>query len=501
MLQNINTTMEEDLIIFSPRPKSLPTSPDTKGSLAEGVRPRPTTADPALKSTNPLVDSQEIIARYKTQIIDNPTHKHQYPPPISGGHFLSSHPNHSPVVPVEFAGPAIPAVPADPASAAVYMAPAHMHTSLPSPSGRSFTSCGRNVVISNLPDTIATRDVLKRIRGGKVLNCSLAKFRIKGMVEPEVVAVVTFRSGGAAEKYARAFDAEGAQNTWKFSSSVKEDGSWAGIVTAHVNRYTQLPQAPFTALSQIQLDPQPPIEDNNIVPTRCLVVETFKFESLRNIWRDFDFFRLLSTPWYRSQVEDIWLDHYVRDSKHQIVSGRLHIRFTSIATATQTKSRVEKRSWASTLRFETDPCEYELASLEEPVDCHPGYQYLHDPLHLPMLWLFDHELLMLIWQDWRFVNSQAPRKPSHPLLQPRSTFPASTSASVPSPESLGPIFDHLMAILRSNDRNQAMPAADTSAWAQARTCRANSDRLRSNLDNNNNNTSSRPVASGFDQQL
>lgn len=368
--------LQEDLMVFTPESspqlaKSLPASPKVDGCWTGELIPRPGTANP--------MGREEVITAglrdhldYEAILFSRPDQVYQSPPgpAIKTGAFASSSLQNGEPRSYALSGESRPSALArhDEALASCPL----------------FTSQGRNVVITKLPPDVTKTFILQRIRGGKVANCCLTKFKGRDMADEEKIAVVTFEDPQSAEDYVNFLHGEQAQSVWKWSAAAPIAGDHeAGYKSAEVMRYTKMAEVPLTGLPSISMGYQHP---QTLPATRCLVVSPCPFNKLQKIWNDLDLPRLLSSHHYRSQIEDIWFDGYT-DAAKKVTPGTLHIRYTSIQMAVDAKTRVMRKPWAVAppgnppptehpLRYEADPCDSALVALEDPIADHEGYQYL-----------------------------------------------------------------------------------------------------------------------------
>lgn len=299
------------------------------------------------------------------------------------------------------------------------------------PSSLNFVSNGCNVVVTNLPLDASSWFVLQRVRGGNVANCILTEFKDRGTDEKQRIAVVQFETAGAAEQYVSTLADDKTAHVWTWSTNAGDSESQTKA-SCQLTQYKYLPRATNTDLSMIPLDY--PSEPPSTSPTRCLVITSCLVENLATIWADLHLPRLLLLPYYRSQIEDIWFDNLKKDELDVVVSGTLHIRFTSVRMAIDAFKRVARKPWAimrlnrphspgDPLQFEPDPCALEVTTLHSPIGSHPGYEYLRKE-HLPLLALQDEGKLGQMFENWsadkatgNTVDTAAPKdtSPGSPL--------------------------------------------------------------------------------------
>lgn len=359
----------------------------------------------------------------------------------------------------------------------------HAAVDSPPPARPTFTSVGQNVIIKNLPSWVTAHDVLKRVCGGAVKRCCLTKFKPANKAEMETLAVVMFKDPNAAERYTKAFSRDSArrssQSVWELSVDSRIKGRkepMAGTQSAWIEHFTKVNHHLLvTHPTEVVLKPLP-IKGIRFAPTRCLVVKHCSCRDLRAIWKDFGFDNLTNNVYHRSQIEDIWFDNYKRDGHDLVVSGDLHMRFTSIDGATNAKESVERKAWARAddddpftedpLRFETDPCEEPLSTLDSPLDCHPGYLYLEGQKHLPLLCLSDWGSAIQVLEDWHKAKRTATAPPP-PISMPSSVSTSASSVLDPGEPVMSPIYEKMRQALqqysidlrRSNPRHRrSLPA-------------------------------------------
>lgn len=450
---------QEDLMVFTPPSSptyshSLPVSPTMIQGCAVDPIVRPATANPVGREAVVVQGMRNGAVDHEAMLFRDPLHKYEYPPPMNGGSAPPPRQNRA----AEFEPlPSLSAMLARPVDI-----PAPRPGPPPSP---VITFSGCNVVITNLPGDVTPHFVLQRIRGGNVSNCCLTKFKGKGMAGEETIAVVTFEAPRAAEQYVELLRGEQAPGVWKWSTAA------GGNVTAEVKRYAQLPRAPHTDLASIPLE-QPKLW-KLVPPSRCLVVAPCASEKLETIWTDLDLPRLLSLQHYRAQVEDVWFDGYERDELGAVVSGALHIRFTSTRMAVDTKNRVSRKPWAvvrpgrpwsaeDPLQFEADPCSLGLATLGEGlIGSHEGYEYLRKD-HLPLLELSDMGKLSRVLQDWRARDAAAKGRG-----RPAAAAPVQAAAGPPPVGSRGLAPFEVILTARRRDRALERGTNDGSSRSPA----------------------------------
>lgn len=232
--------------------------------------------------------------------------------------------------------------------------------------------------------------------------------------QEERYAILTFENSKDAANYVAFLHDPTAKSVWTFPfhANGKDEDKVAKIhyhtdLAALGLRFdtdpTDLPLAPWA---------------HEAIPgaTRCLVVKACPLSMIERVFRDFRLLPLLlRAPNFRSQMEDIWLDNFVRDNVHGRSSfADLHIWFTNVnaAIAAMYSVRLTDRCGLSAkLRCEPDPCAREVATLVQPVEeGHPGHRW-HSYGNISLLTLFDHGMLDRVFQDWRkvrTVNNVAP---------------------------------------------------------------------------------------------
>lgn len=309
-----------------------------------------------------------------------------------------------------------PAVSTSIPSSTIETLPVQIPRKAPVPSRRH-----RSVIISNLPHNLNIRDILCRVRGGPVANCFLSTGPgLSG--QEERYAIFTFENSKDAANYVAFLHDPAAKSVWTFPSHANgKDEDKVAKIHYHTDlaalglRFdtdpTDLPLAPWA---------------HEAIPgaTRCLVVKACPLSMIERVFRDFRLLPLLlRAPNFRSQMEDIWLDNFVRDNVHGRSSfADLHIWFTNVnaAIAAMYSVRLTDRCGLSAkLRCEPDHCAREVATLVQPVEeGHPGHRW-HSYGNISLLTLFDHGMLDRVFQDWR-------RVPTVHNISPKMSHPASS---------------------------------------------------------------------------
>lgn len=240
--------------------------------------------------------------------------------------------------------------------------------------------------------------------------------------QEERYAILTFENSKDAANYVAFLHDPAAKSVWTFPSHANgKDEDKVAKIHYHTDlaalglRFdtdpTDLPLAPWA---------------HEAIPgaTRCLVVKACPLSMIERVFRDFRLLPLLlRAPNFRSQMEDIWLDNFVRDNVHGRSSfADLHIWFTNVnaAIAAMYSVRLTDRCGLSAkLRCEPDPCAREVATLVQPVEeGHPGHRW-HSYGNISLLTLFDHGMLDRVFQDWR-------RAPTVHNISPKMSHPASS---------------------------------------------------------------------------
>lgn len=200
------------------------------------------------------------------------------------------------------------------------------------------TQYGSVVIISPLPVNTTKRDILCRVRGGKVISCNLSRFR------GTLLAIVKFEDQASAHHYvdfcAESFNKE----LWTFPSSPETAPSSHMNMTSRVKIYNDAPGLGVTWRP----------EDIPGIPkaypsttTRCLFFENCPAERVTRFWAGLG---LGSSEHLRTQLDDMWLDGPKWDGAAGMPCGTLHVWFSDIESAIEAQRRI------SELKFEADPC-------------------------------------------------------------------------------------------------------------------------------------------------
>lgn len=271
----------------------------------------------------------------------------------------------------------------------------------------------RSVVISGLPRTLNIRDILCRVRGGPLTNCSLSTGPGLSGQKAERYAILTFENPKDAANYAQFMQDPSAKAIWTFSSQEKEEDE-----VAQIHYHTDHGLHFKTDPDEIALAPW--AHEAISGATRCLVVKACPMTMVERVFIDFRLLpHLLRISNFRSQMEDIWLDNFVDhvvvndDSQSTTATfADLHIWFTNIdaAMATMFSVRLTDRFGLSTkLRCEPDPCAQDVSTLvdlsveEEQLHQLEGSHRWHSHGNISLLTLFDHGTLDLVFQEWQKV--------------------------------------------------------------------------------------------------
>ncbi|KAF3762752.1 hypothetical protein M406DRAFT_72736 [Cryphonectria parasitica EP155] len=202
------------------------------------------------------------------------------------------------------------------------------------------------VVINYLPQDITIRDILPRVRGGGVANITLSQMGTLKM------ATITFKEASSAALYNAACHKLG-HSIWAFKPND----------SAPAPRKTQFAEVVYCTKLNGELDNDPSI--SALEPKLALP------DGIELVWKAFDFPKLLRTPHYRDQIEDVWMDSPEEDATGRVTFVNLHIWFTSISIALGAQFTAyckhsrnnDSHEWFNFLRFETDPCEADESTL------------------------------------------------------------------------------------------------------------------------------------------
>lgn len=219
-----------------------------------------------------------------------------------------------------------------------------MNCSIPEPAivneGNQVTKAqyGSLVVISPLPKCITKRNILCRVRGGKVLSCILSK------LHGSSVAIVMFGHPNFAQHYVE-FCAEPVnKDLWTFVSDPGSIPFSHVKMTAHVKVYNN---APGLGVTWFHEDIPGFLKSYAASTTRCLYLEKCNVERVIKIWHQLG---LAGSEHLRNQLDDMWLDGPEWNAAAGKDCGNLHIWYTDI------KSAIEARRRCPDLKHETDPC-------------------------------------------------------------------------------------------------------------------------------------------------
>lgn len=258
----------------------------------------------------------------------------------------------------------------------------------------------RSVVISNLPPSLDIRDVFCRIRGGPLANCFLSIG--PGMsVREEHFAVLTFENSRDAAYYTNFIQTSSEHAIWAFQSEEKNDVNYVARVQYHTN----------LAGLRVRFETDPidiPLAPSVTMPgaTRCLLFKSCPLVMIECVFKSLRILPLLQLPYFRSQMEDIWINDLAPDSHGRNAFGDLHIWFTNInAAIAAMRSVVYCSSFSANLRFEPDPCAQDVSTLQvvRPFGKHSTYRW-HSYANMSLLTFFDHGVLESIFQDWRHLS-------------------------------------------------------------------------------------------------
>ncbi|KUI66904.1 hypothetical protein VM1G_02232 [Cytospora mali] len=197
---------------------------------------------------------------------------------------------------------------------------------------------GSVVVISPLPEAITKRDILCRIRGGKVLSCILSNFC------GSPLAIVTFQNPVSAQHYVE-FCAEPLhKGLWTFPSGPDFIPFSHVDMVSEVNNYDDAP-----GLGVIWKSEEIPglLKAYPVSTTRCLFLENCHVERVTQVWAKLG---LNNSEHLRNQLDDMWLEKPKSDAAAGQASGTLHIWYSDIKSAIQAQQRYPG------LKYEEDPC-------------------------------------------------------------------------------------------------------------------------------------------------
>lgn len=199
--------------------------------------------------------------------------------------------------------------------------------------------CGRVVVISPLPKSITKRDILCRIRGGKVLSCILSEFC------DWPLAAITFQDPVSAQRYVHFCADTSNKALWSFPSDPISASSTRETMTSRVSIYKDAPGLGTT------WNPEDIPSCPRICPpyaTRCLLLENCHIEGVAKVWAELG---LNNSEHLRNQLDDMWLEQLTGDATLAgKVFGTLHIWYADIMSAVQAQQSCPD------LKYEMDPC-------------------------------------------------------------------------------------------------------------------------------------------------
>ncbi|ROV90405.1 hypothetical protein VPNG_10028 [Cytospora leucostoma] len=198
---------------------------------------------------------------------------------------------------------------------------------------------GNVVVIQPLPESINKRDILCRVRGGKVVSCILSRFRGKP------IAIVKFQDSSSANHYVDFCAEEFTKEIWTFPAGT-DFIPYSGVtMTSHVRIYNE---APGLGSTWNNADIPAKFYDYPSAATRCLVLRNCPVERVPHIWAGLG---LQKSEHLQKQLEDMWVDQPKVDYAGGKATGTLHVWFSDINTAMLVKQR-----YYGPLEYEADPC-------------------------------------------------------------------------------------------------------------------------------------------------
>lgn len=262
----------------------------------------------------------------------------------------------------------------------------------------------RSVVISGLPRRLDIRDVLCRVRGGLLTNCFTSIGPSTSGDKKEHFAILIFENSGDAASYTGFVQDAFEKDIWAFPSSDEELES----KDEHKHKIAEIQYLTDLAILGMSFETDPisiPLAPRVIMPgsTRCLVIKSCPIIMIEQIFRDLRLLPLLQMQYFRSQMEDIWIDNFIRDARGRSALVDLHIWFTNINAAVDAKITLAGRfSVSANLRFEPDPCARDVLTLIRPIRQQPGHLW-HSHGNISLLTLFDHGVLEKAFQDWLHV--------------------------------------------------------------------------------------------------
>lgn len=223
------------------------------------------------------------------------------------------------------------------------------------------------VIISPLPDSTTKRDVLCRVRGGKVLSCLLSK------LGDTLLAVVTFQDPASARHYVDFCAESFNKDLWTFHASPESvSSSHVEMMTSHVSIYTD---APGLGAIWLREDIPGTLKAYPSTTTRCLYLEDCSVERVAGIWARLG---LAGSEHLRDQLEDMWLDGPRWNEATGETSGKLHVWYSGIKAALEAQRRCPG------LQFETDPCSIMPAEafILGPGNCTPHYKHSPEGVYI-----------------------------------------------------------------------------------------------------------------------
>ena len=200
--------------------------------------------------------------------------------------------------------------------------------------------CGSVVVIYPLPNSITKKDILCRVRGGKVLSCILSEFRGCAL------AAVTLQDSASAQHYVDFCAETSNKELWPFTSAPDFELPIQVDVTPRVHVYKDAPGlGTIWCPEDIPSSPKAYPE----FATRCLFLENCDMKRASKLW---DELGLNHSEHLRHQLDDVWLEQSVgyAAAATENESGTLHIWYSDIQTAMKAQQRCPD------LKYEMDPC-------------------------------------------------------------------------------------------------------------------------------------------------
>lgn len=208
-------------------------------------------------------------------------------------------------------------------------------------------SRGNVVIIQGLPLGVTLRDVFSRISTGKVQNASLVRVP---QVTAGVCAAITFENTRSTQQF---MHVSRAYNTiWSFQPT--DEGTEPAEV--EISYFPDINTFKLcNSLDDIPLELQRIGDDKGA--TRCLVIKGIAFEMVQEVWEALRLPRLLMSPHYCSNLDDVWISCFQSGPDGRINLANLHIWYNSTIMATSAKYSICHRAWARRVKYENDPCD------------------------------------------------------------------------------------------------------------------------------------------------